>query len=215
METPNQDNANATKPTGSCCKTRGFRSGLVWGMLIMLAVVIVLPLIVAATGIINVSAQQSFGPIDSFLGYASSRSIAHHATIETNPHANDPKAIADALPHYKEMCVVCHSAPGLERGEIAEGLHPEAPDLASDAIQNMTDGQLYWVIANGIGSTGMPAFENADDADTRWKIVSFVRHLPKLTDAERDQLKPAEDEDHHHSDADASGEDHHHSADKQ
>jgi mono/diheme cytochrome c family protein len=211
METPSQENTNPSTSVGSCCTSRRFRSGLVCGLLIMLVAVVLLPLIVAATGMINVSAQHSFGPIDTFLGYASKRSIAYHATDQTNPHANDPEAIADALPHYLEMCVVCHGAPGLDRSEIAEGLHPEAPDLASDAIQKMTDGQLFWVIANGIGSTGMPAFEKADDADTRWKIVSFVRHLPTLTDAERDQLKPAEDDDHHHHpDADAPGEDHPH-----
>ena len=141
------------------------------------------------------SAQRSLGPIDSFLGYASSRSISFHATDQTNPYANDPKAIAEALPHYKEMCVVCHSAPGLEPSEIAEGLHPQAPDLSSPEIQNMSDGELFWVIANGIGSTGMPAFEHADDAVTRWKIVSFIRHLPDLTTAEREQLKEEAEED--------------------
>lgn len=202
MRTPHRD-----------APSRGFRSGLIWGILIALAVMILVPLVVAALGVVDVSAQRSFGPVDTFLGYASRRSIAFHATDQANPHANDPAAIADALPHYKEMCVVCHGAPGLDRSEIAEGLHPEAPDLASDATQKMTDGQLFWVIANGIGSTGMPAFEQADDAETRWKIVSFVRHLPVLTDAERDQLAPAEDEDHHHEpDADASGEGHEHGA---
>lgn len=165
-----------------------WRSGL-YGALIMLGVVVLVPLIVAATGIISVSAQGSPGLIDAFLDFASTQSIAFHAPAGKNPFAEDTVAIAEALPHYKEMCVVCHSAPGLERSEIAEGLHPDPPDLASEDSQELSDGQIFWLITNGITSTGMPAFEKADDADTRWKIVSFVRHLPHLTDAERTQLQ--------------------------
>jgi len=164
------------------------RSGL-YGALIMLGVVVLVPLIVAATGVISVSARRSLGPIDAFLDFASTRSIAFHAPAERNPVADDPEAIAEALPHYKEMCVVCHGAPGLKRSEIAEGLHPEPPNLASEDTQGLTDGQIFWVITNGVTSTGMPAFEEADDVNTRWKIVSFVRHLPQLTDAERTELQ--------------------------
>jgi mono/diheme cytochrome c family protein len=164
------------------------RSAL-YGALIMLGVVVLVPLIVAATGVISVSAQRSLGPIDAFLDFASSRSIAFHAPAEKNPFADDSEAIAEGLPHYREMCVVCHGAPGLKRSEISEGLHPEPPNLASEDSQELSDGQIFWIITNGITSTGMPAFEEADDADTRWKIVSFVRHLPQLTGAERTQLQ--------------------------
>ena len=165
-----------------------FRSGL-WGALIMLGLVVLVLLIVAATGVISVSARASLGPVDAFLDFASTRSITVHAPDTKNPFADDPEAIAEALPHYKEMCVVCHGAPGLKRSEISEGLHPEPPDLASEDTQELSDGEIFWVITNGVTSTGMPAFEKADDADTRWKIVSFVRHLPHLTSAERTQLQ--------------------------
>jgi mono/diheme cytochrome c family protein len=170
------------------CQSSRFRAGLISGLFIMLALVVIIPLVIGASGFVNVSAQGSWGPLDPMLGYASRRSISFHASSQLNPHANDPQAITDALPHYKEMCVVCHAAPGMARGEIAEGLNPPAPDLAGPTIQKMTDGQLFWVIANGVRSTGMPAFEDADDTDTRWEIVSFVRHLPHLTPAELDQL---------------------------
>jgi len=173
------------------------RSGL-YGALITLGVTVLVALIVAATGVVSVSARQSLGLIDTFLDFASTRSIAFHAPAEKNPFADDPKAIAEALVPYKEMCVVCHGAPGLKRSEIAEGLHPEPPNLASEDTQELTDGEIFWVITNGITSTGMPAFEESDDADTRWKIVSFVRHLPQLTDAERTQLQREEGEESDH-----------------
>lgn len=164
------------------------------GALTMLVFVVLVPLVIAATGVVNVSAQESSGFLDRLLGFASSRSVAFHAPDEKNPFANDSSAISEALHHYKKMCVVCHGAPGLEPSEIAKGLHPTPPNLASKDTQNMTDGEIFWVISNGISSTGMPGFEDSDNVDARWKIVSFVRHLPDLTDAERSQLQTTDHE---------------------
>jgi len=168
-----------------------------WGAIGMLVLFVIVPLVVTAGGWMSVSAQGSWGPVDSLFSYASTRSIAFHASSATNPVGSDSTVLAEALPHYREMCVVCHSAPGLKRSEIAEGLNPPAPDLASARIRHMSDGELFWVIAHGVRSTGMPAFEKADDVPTRWKIVSFVRHLPSLTAAEREQLKEEDSADHH------------------
>ncbi|QNN21796.1 hypothetical protein HED60_05755 [Planctomycetales bacterium ZRK34] len=187
-------------------KPHRYRAGFFTGLLTAFAAMIVITLVVAASGVVSVSAQGSFGPMDSFLGFASRRSIAFHAPTETNPYADDPKSIAEGLPHYRAMCVVCHGAPGLDAGEIAEGLNPPPPDLSAADTQKMTDGELFWVITNGIHSTGMPAFENADPPNTRWKIVSFVRHLPDLTPAERGQLgESREDHGREHSHADEHG----------
>ena len=128
---------------------------------------IVVPLAIAASGVVSVSAQKSWGPIDALLGFASDRSVDFHASSQTNPYANDPTAIAVGLKHYRNMCLVCHGAPGLEPTEISQGLHPSPPNLASPDSQSMSDGELFWVIANGIGSTGMPSFEKADPTDVR------------------------------------------------
>jgi len=48
--------------------------------------------------------------------------------------------------------------------------------------QNKSDGELYWIIENGIRLTGMPAWGKGgeDDADS-WKLVHFVRRLGDLT----------------------------------
>lgn len=186
---PKSANTSKSNPATPNHSNR-FASGFRWGLLSMLIAVMVLPLIIAVTGFVNVSAQHSFGPIDALLGFASDRSVGFHASKLSNPYANNSQALVDALPHYKEMCFVCHGAPGLANSEIAEGMHPAPPDLSDSGAQKMSDGEIFWIINHGVGSTGMPAFEGADDADTLWKIVTFVRHLPDLTDAERQQLKP-------------------------
>ena len=56
--------------------------------------------------------------------------------------------------------------------------------------QTLTDGEIYWVIANGIRLTGMPAWGpgGPDDADT-WKLVHFIRRLKDLTAADLKTMK--------------------------
>ena len=60
--------------------------------------------------------------------------------------------------------------------------------------QQMSDGQLYYTIKNGVRLSGMPAFGEPGDNDlATWKLVSFIRHLPSLTQDEElkmEQLNP-------------------------
>ncbi len=68
-------------------------------------------------------------------------------------------------------------------------------------MQRWSDPQLFWIVKNGIRMTGMPAFGgNHSDAEIA-DIVAFVRHAPKLGDAERDELRRALPQEHHHEEA--------------
>src|SRR5260370_17026746 len=51
------------------------------------------------------------------------------------------------------------------------------------ATQQLTDGDLYYIIRNGVPLTGMPAWGEPDTPqdDESWQLVLFIRHLPKLT----------------------------------
>jgi hypothetical protein len=63
--------------------------------------------------------------------------------------------------------------------------------MRSTRTQNLTDGELFSIIRNGVRLTGMPAWGDAaghDDADN-WKLVHFIRHLPKLTPEEIAQME--------------------------
>ena len=54
----------------------------------------------------------------------------------------------------------------------------------------MSDGEIYYTIKNGIRLSGMPAFGDASDSDAAtWKLVHFIRHLPKLTPAEEAEMQ--------------------------
>ena len=128
--------------------------------------------------------------LDSVLGRISRASIRRHAPHSKNPFGDDPAALTEGLDGYRESCISCHGAGRIPPGEFAAGLNPPAPSLGSKDIQTMSDGELFWVISHGIRATGMPAFSSSRDEKEIWRIEAFVRHLPRLTDAERERLRP-------------------------
>ena len=53
--------------------------------------------------------------------------------------------------------------------------------------QQLTDGELFYIIKNGIRFTGMPGWGGEDEEN--WKLVLFIRHLPKLSPKEIELMK--------------------------
>src|SRR5204863_6298374 len=99
--------------------------------------------------------------------------------------------LADGRAHWADHCAICHANDGSGQTEMGRNLYPKAPDMRQARTQNLTDGELFAIIKNGIRLTGMPACgdpSGRDDADT-WKLVHFVRHLPRLTLKELEQMK--------------------------
>lgn len=116
------------------------------------------------------------------------------ARSATNPVAFTPDAWADARAHFADHCATCHANDGSGQTEIGRNLYPKAPDMQLPDTQRLTDGELYWIIENGVRLTGMPAWGQGggDDRDT-WNLVHFIRHLKDLTPeqlAEMESLNP-------------------------
>ncbi len=81
-----------------------------------------------------------------------------------------------AFSHY---CIVCHGLDGQNTGvPFAEAMSPPVPSLSSPDVQRYTDGQLKWIITNGISPSGMPASRGILNDEEMWKIVYYLRHLP-------------------------------------
>ena len=76
---------------------------------------------------------------------------------------------------------------------LGRGLYPKPPDLRGEETQKLSDGDIFWIIENGVRLTGMPAFGGAQsdhtDTDSSWKLVRFIRHLPKLSNQERLEME--------------------------
>ena len=104
-----------------------------------------------------------------------------------NPLPAGELAIAEGRDHFADHCAVCHANNGSGKTEMGSNLYPPAPDMRNKDTQGLTDGQLLYIIRNGVRFTGMPGWGGGDDDN--WKLVLFIRHLPQLSADETDLMK--------------------------
>lgn len=151
-----------------------------------LTVEIIILFIFIQTGIYNVSAlSPDRRPIRWLFATTSDNSVEYHAkSIKVPQNAQEPDSmmIENGFDHYDEMCVGCHGAPGIGRSEIGKGLYPRGPNLANSAKELLPE-ELFWVVKNGIKSTGMPAFGRTHSDDKIWSIVAFLEKMKSMTPA--------------------------------
>ncbi len=118
--------------------------------------------------------------------------IPSNARLTQNPLLASPEDLRDARLHFADHCAICHGNDGGGRTMIGDGLYPKPPDLRLTETQNLSDGELFWIIENGVRFTGMPGFSNGGEhggTEDSWKLVHFIRHLPHLTAAERAEME--------------------------
>jgi mono/diheme cytochrome c family protein len=109
-----------------------------------------------------------------------------------NPIAYSPAALEEAREHWADHCASCHADNGSGDTQIGRNLYPKAPDMRGPRTQQLTDGELYYIIQNGVRLTGMPAWGSPGDAygnQDSWKLVLFIRHLPSMTAEESEQMQ--------------------------
>lgn len=99
-----------------------------------------------------------------------------------NPVPVSEFVLAEARDHFADHCAMCHGNRGDGKTMVGGGMYPPPPDLRAAATQSLTDGEIMNVIRDGVRFTGMPGFGGSDEEN--WKLTHFIRHLPKLTDAE-------------------------------
>lgn len=123
-----------------------------------------------------------------------------------NPIPVTPEILQEGLAHFADHCATCHGNNGSGQTPLGKSFYPKAPDLREAATQNMSDGEIFWVIHNGIRFTAMPAWGSGDpeqDLDS-WKLVHFIRHLPKVTPEELDRMKSLNPKTQHEREEEAS-----------
>jgi mono/diheme cytochrome c family protein len=108
-----------------------------------------------------------------------------------NPLPTTPENLRAGMEHFADHCATCHGNDGSGNTMLGNGLYPKPPDMRTAETQGESDGKLYYTIENGVRLTGMPAFgkeHDLGDEDT-WRLVLFIRHLPKTTTEELQQMK--------------------------
>jgi mono/diheme cytochrome c family protein len=108
-----------------------------------------------------------------------------------NPEPATSENIRSGLEHWADHCASCHGNDGAGDTEMGRHLYPPAPDMRQAATQNLTDGELFFIIENGVKLTGMPAWGTGseDDARSTWHLVQFIRRLPSLSEAELAEME--------------------------
>jgi mono/diheme cytochrome c family protein len=110
-------------------------------------------------------------------------SAKHHMLVgnkkQKNPIATTAQSIADGKEAFGHYCAACHGLDGQNTGvPFASRMSPPVPLLTSKEVQQYTDGQLKWVIDNGLWPSGMPGSKGILSDDEIWSIVVYLRHLP-------------------------------------
>jgi mono/diheme cytochrome c family protein len=108
-----------------------------------------------------------------------------------NPVARSEEVIAEGMTHYADHCAACHGNDGSGETEMGLGLYPKPPDMRLAATQSLTDGEIFFIIENGVRLTGMPAWAtgHAEGEKSTWHLVHFIRELPRLTAGQIEQMK--------------------------
>jgi mono/diheme cytochrome c family protein len=155
---------------------------IIASVLVALLLVLLGGFAVIYTGAYDVAATAPHWPATRWLmETARIRSIkAHAAAIQVPPGFDDPMNIPMGVKHFGAHCAVCHGAPGVPRGDIAQGLYPPPLDLAKTAPL-YSSAELFWIVKNGIKMTGMPAWSDHSDTEL-WATVAFVEKLPDISE---------------------------------
>ena len=132
----------------------------------------------------GLNARGTPGVMETRIARAARRfAIPRTAREQRNPVPESAAAIADGMAHFADHCASCHGNDGGGQTEMGRGLYPRAPDMRLPETQQLSDGELFYIIDNGVRLTGMPAFGTGTEAgaDATWRLVHFVRRLPGLT----------------------------------
>ncbi len=160
----------------------------VFGLIAIAVILGVTAVWLKSTGL---SARPEPGALEISLARRARRfAIPQKARELQNPMTATPELLTEGRRHFADHCASCHGNDGSGRTEIGAKLYPRAPDMRSAETQQLTDGELYHIIQNGVRLTGMPAWgEGGLDEHQSWHLVLFIRHLPRLT---ADEIKDME-----------------------
>ena len=108
-----------------------------------------------------------------------------------NPVVKSKEVLDAGMAHWADHCAVCHANDGSGEAEMGRQMYPHAPDMRKERTQKLTDGELFYIIENGIRLSGMPAWGSGTDQDAQasWHLVHFIRHLPALSPGEIKEME--------------------------
>jgi len=141
---------------------------------------------------VGLSARAEPGAVETFVARSvRNLAVARPARDLRNPVERTPEVIAAGRAHFADHCASCHANDGSGNTEMGRNLFPKAPDMRLAATQELSDGELFWIIENGIRFTGMPGWSTGtqEGEEASWHLVHFLRHLPDVAAAEIEDME--------------------------
>ncbi len=136
----------------------------------------------------GMSSRRNPGSVETWVAmHMRSVAVSTAERAQTDPDPSSPVAVRIGLEQFADHCAACHGNDGSGQVGMGRGLYPRPPDLRAPATQEMTDGQIFHIINDGVRFTGMPAWDH--EPRESWALVRFIRHLPQLTKAEADRMR--------------------------
>lgn len=140
---------------------------------------------------LNLGANAEPGRIEAWLARRTiAMWIAHNAGEQPNPIPADQANLKLGEKDFNQHCAGCYGLDGRGADELEADFYPPVPRLTG-GIQRLSDAQIYFVIANGIRFSAMPAFANHHGPEEIWRMVNWVRHLAHLSPAEKAAIEAA------------------------
>ena len=140
----------------------------------------------------GISARAEPGRIETAVARTMRRlAIPRADRSRENPVERTPEMVAAGMAHYADHCASCHANDGSGETPLGLGLYPKPPDMRHATTQSLSDGELFYIIENGVRLTGMPAWGagTPESAEATWHLVHFIRELPRLTPEQVGQME--------------------------
>ncbi len=136
-------------------------------------------IVVAAAAVLTGCQVRTPGSFETQLIEGTKRRVTIGGRSDVNPLPATPENIHAGQSNFASYCMVCHGLDGQTTGvPFADKMSPPVPPLNSNAVQAYSDGQLHWIIQNGIAPSGMPASKGIFRDEEIWQMVVYIRHLP-------------------------------------
>ena len=148
---------------------------------------------VAGLGVMSTgfSARPEPGGLETFGALrVRNMAIGRQARGLTNPVERSAEVIAGGRAHFADHCASCHANDGSGNTTMGRGLYPRVPDMRLARTQDLSDGELFYIIENGVRLTGMPAWGTGvpSSESASWHLVHFIRHLLELSEPELEEM---------------------------
>lgn len=125
--------------------------------------------------------------------------IPRNERSQVNPLPSTSDVRLQGREYFLTRCSICHGIDGRGNTQVGMNLYPRVPDLSSTGTQSLTDGEIHYIIENGVQRTGMPAWGNPHTASSgeSWKLVRFIRSMGSLNSNSEERLQQTSAAEHY------------------